>query len=594
MRRFLSIALLGLTLSTPALAHPHIFVDAKATLIFDDSGAVTGIRHEWHFDEAFSAWSVEGLDTNNDGVVSREEQQELADQDLAGLAEYQFYTFAGPQGSSDNIALSAAPGGATRDYVDGTSILRFGVTFAQPYRMEKPLELAINDPEYYVAITFAGPEAITLENAPQGCRVDLEAGHELAPELQEMLGALPPDVTTLPPELAQAVRGAQGAILVTCPTAAATPATPATAEVPAATTAIEAATQVAEAAPAKPFGGPPPEPGLAMPRTGFLGWVNQQQRDFYRAMNEALGALKTDFNAFWVLGLLSFLYGVFHAAGPGHGKVVISSYVLASERQVKRGIVLSFAAALLQSLVAIGFVLIGAVALNLTSMAMDRAANWIGILSYGLVALLGLWLIARKLFGWGHSHHHHDPVPPPASSTLAKARASLYGGEKRHALSQRQPALATGFQQGPDAFGRLPGDAHYGHSHGSEAHDHAHEHDHGHQHVVTADQVKGNWREQLGVVVGVGLRPCSGALIVLVFALSQGLLLAGILAVLLMGLGTGITVAVLASMAVGAKGLARRFAGAESRWFTSLVWWAELLGAMLVFAFGLVLLLASL
>lgn len=587
MRRLLPF-LLAATLSpaaAPVLAHPHIFVDATATLVFDDSGAVIGIRHQWRFDEAFSAWSVEGLDVDGDGVVSRAEQQELADQDLAGLADYQFYTFAGPQGSGDNLSMNAAPEGATRDYENGISVLRFSVDLAEPYRFARPLELAISDPEYYVAITFAGPQAVALENAPQGCSVSLEAGRELAPELQEMLGALPPDVTVLPPDLAQAVRGAQGAILVNCPVAAG-----AQTEATSPETAIDAATQLATTPTnAKPFGGPPPEPGLAMPRTGFLGWINEQQRNFYQAMNEALGALKTDFNAFWVLGLLSFLYGVFHAAGPGHGKVVISSYVLASEQQVKRGIGLSFAAALLQSLIAIGLVGVGAVLLNLTSRAMDEAANWIGIGSYALVALLGLWLIARKLLGWGHSHHHHPAPEPKPASTLVRARHSLYGSEPSHALNRGQFPFPKASQRGPDAFGRLPGDPHYGHDHGPDSH---HDHD-DHHHVVTPAQATGNWREQLGVVLGVGLRPCSGALIVLVFALSQGLLAAGIVAVLLMGLGTGITVAVLASLAVGAKGLAARFAGVDKPWLSAVVWWAELAGAMLVFAFGVVLLLAS-
>ncbi len=558
-------------------AHPHIFIDAKATVVFDDSGAVTEIRNAWSFDEAFSAWSIEGLDANNDGVVSREEQQELANQDMDGLAQYQFYTFAGEQGAADNLKFERGQN-PTRDYVDGHTILQFGVKLAEPYRIKRVLELAISDPEFYVAITFAGPETITLENAPAGCAVSLKEGFELAPELQEQLGSLPPDVTELPPDLERAVRGSQGAILVTCPPSADAPP-------PVTETALDAATQVAEAKPAMPFGGPPPEPGLAMPRTGFLGWINEQQRNFYQAMNNALGALKTDWNAFWILGGLSFLYGVFHAAGPGHGKVVISSYVLASERQLKQGILLSFASAMVQSLVAIGFVLIAVLALNATSVAMADAANWIGIASYGLVALLGLWLIARKLFGWGHTHHHHPPV-----DLAQKAHGALHAGEKGgHALNRGQLDIASKFQKGPDAFGRQPGDPHYGHNHGPDD-----EHDHGHHHVVTADQVKGDWREQLGVVLGVGMRPCSGALVVLVFALSQGLLAAGIVAVFLMGLGTAITVAVLASVAVGAKGLARKLLGRREGLATGIIWWAELLGAMLVFAFGLILLLASL
>ena len=96
------------------------------------------------------------------------------------------------------------------------------------------------------------------------------------------------------------------------------------------------------------------------------------------------------------------------------------------------------------------------------------------------------------------------------------------------------------------------------------------------------------------MVLAVGLRPCSGALVVLVFSLSQGLLAAGIAAVLLMGLGTAITVAALATLAVTAKGLAGRIGGADSVMAGRLVWWAELLGAVAVLAFGVVLLIAAL
>jgi ABC-type nickel/cobalt efflux system permease component RcnA len=301
-----------------------------------------------------------------------------------------------------------------------------------------------------------------------------------------------------------------------------------------------------------PFGGPPPEPGFTMPKTGFLGWIAAQQRDFYQALTAALGQLKTDGNAFFVLGSLSFLYGIFHAAGPGHGKVVISSYMLANERQVRRGVLLSFAAAMVQATVAVAFVLVAQLLLNMTSFAMSDAANWIGIASYALVALLGLWLIGRKIFGWGHSHKRDADL-------TQKAHAHLHDHDHH--------------------------DHHHGHEHDHEEHDHAH--------IVTPDQLKGDWREQLGVVLAVGARPCSGALVVLVFALSQGLLAAGIVSVFLMGLGTAITVAILATLAVSAKGLAVRLAGSNGGLATGLVWWGELVGAMLVFTFGAILLLAS-
>ncbi|MFN3401253.1 MAG: hypothetical protein ACK4Z4_13030, partial [Ferrovibrio sp.] len=111
---------------------------------------------------------------------------------------------------------------------------------------------------------------------------------------------------------------------------------------------------------------------------------------------------------------------------------------------------------------------------------------------------------------------------------------------------------------------------------------------------VGPSDLKGDWREQFGVVLAVGLRPCSGALVVLVFALSQGLLAAGIVSVLLMAVGTAITVATLATLAVMAKGLAGRIGGADSALAGHIVWWAELVGAVFVLGFGLLLLIASL
>ncbi len=110
---------------------------------------------------------------------------------------------------------------------------------------------------------------------------------------------------------------------------------------------------------------------------------------------------------------------------------------------------------------------------------------------------------------------------------------------------------------------------------------------------MTADLAGGTWREQLGVVLSVGLRPCSGALVVLVFALSQNLLPAGIAAVLLMGLGTALTVGLLATLSVSAKTLAARLLSAKGG-ADQVFWWAEVLGAAALFIFGVMLFGASL
>jgi len=514
-------------IAQPVMAHPHILIDAKATIRFDDQGRVAGLHHSWTFDTAFSVWMVQGLDTNGDGSVSPAEMQDLADENMLGLADFGFYTYAG-----DDMAFTAL-GDQGMVFEDNRVTLDYSIEAVAPQPIGERFELGVYDPEYYVAITINDPADVTLENAPPGCAVRLEPPVPMAPEVEERLYALGPEVLELPPDLAAAMRGTQGLVVISCGAAA----------IPA--TAAEAVADVARARPATPFGGPPPEVGLNLPRSGFFGWLQQQQRDFYAALTGALDALRTDWTAFWVLGGLSFLYGIFHAAGPGHGKVVISSYVLANESQLRRGIALSGLSALMQSLVAIGFVLVLAGALNLTSVALGEAAHWVGVVSYGMVALLGLWLVLRKLFGWGHSHHDHD-------------------------------------------------DHHHHHHDHDHAHHH-HDHDYGHSmhHAIAPGDIRGNWREQLGVVLAVGLRPCSGALVVLVFALSQGVLAAGIAAVLLMGLGTAITVAGLATLAVTAKGLAGRIGGADSAVARTLVWWAELAGAVCVLGFGVLLLVAS-
>jgi ABC-type nickel/cobalt efflux system permease component RcnA/ABC-type uncharacterized transport system substrate-binding protein len=534
-RRLIGVAAVLLALVGPAAAHPHIFIDAKVTVVFDANGAVVGLRHAWTFDSAFSAWMVQGLDTNGDRETSPEEMQDLADENMVGLADYSFYTYAG---EGDALMAFTPRGDQRMVYQDGRVTLSYSADAVTPMPVGGRFELAVYDPEYYVAISFAEISDVTLENAPASCAAVLEPPKPMDPEVEQRLYALGPEVLELPPDLAAAMRGTQGLIVVTC------------GDVPVAApaNALEAVNQVAEARPAMPFGGPPPEPGLNLPRTGFFGWLQEQQRAFYGAMTASLDALRTDWTAFWVLGGLSFLYGIFHAAGPGHGKVVISSYVLANETQLRRGVLLSVLSALLQSLVAVVFVLIAAGVLGMTSIAMGDAANWIGIASYALVALLGLWLVARKVFGWGE-HHHEDMAH--------KAHEHLHGHEHDH------------------------------------HHDHDHDHD-GHVHVVTPQAAGGSLREQLGVVLAVGLRPCSGALVVLVFALSQGLLPAGIAAVFLMGAGTAITVAVLATIAVTAKGLAGRIGGVDNPVTAAVVWWLELLGAALVLTFGVLLLIASL
>ena len=165
-----------------------------------------------------------------------------------------------------------------------------------------------------------------------------------------------------------------------------------------------------------PFGGP--RPPAEPPAGGIIGWILAKQSEFYREMSSTIRAAKSDGSAVWSLLGISFAYGIFHAAGPGHGKAVISSYLVANEETARRGIVLSFVSALLQALVAVAIVAVFAWLLSSTAKTMCSAEKAIEIASYGLIAAFGARLVWTKGGGFIRAlqakpapvaaHHHHD------------------------------------------------------------------------------------------------------------------------------------------------------------------------------------------
>src|SRR3954463_12231162 len=210
---------------------------------------------------------------------------------------------------------------------------------------------------------------------------------------------------------------------------------------------------MADAFAQNPFGGPRapvPSPGP----DGFAGWLLQKQAEFYRQLSGTIRQAKSDGNAVWLLMGISFAYGIFHAAGPGHGKAVISSYLVANEETWKRGITLSFASALVQALVAVAVVGVAAVLLNATAKSMNNAVWWIEIASYALIALMGARLLATKgLAFWREWQFLRAPKTLGAAATAA------------HAHQHHDHA----------------------HDHGHHHHDHAHDHDHADHHPAHAN-----------------------------------------------------------------------------------------------------------
>ena len=288
----------------------------------------------------------------------------------------------------------------------------------------------------------------------------------------------------------------------------------------------------------------------------------EKQALMHRELATAVRRFKTadPFSAALLLVAVSFAYGVLHAAGPGHGKAVISSYVLADGQTVRRGILLSFMAALIQALSALVLVAVLILVLRSTGLQMKAMETWLETLSWGFVAVVGAWLLyyqLRSAFAPAHAHAHtHD-----------------HGGDHSH---------------------------HHDHHH---SHDH---HNHHHQsagcevcaHLPAPSQLKGDWswKRAFALAFAVGIRPCTGAILVLVFAIGQGLWWAGVLSTLAMALGTAITVSALATMAVGSRELAKRLAGSggSSKWVDRVQVAAGVGGASLVLVLGIAFFWASL
>jgi ABC-type nickel/cobalt efflux system permease component RcnA len=328
-----------------------------------------------------------------------------------------------------------------------------------------------------------------------------------------------------------------------------------------------------------PFGAPRPAAGGGEASGGIIGWLLAKQSEFYRQISSTIRAAKADGSAVWSLLVISFAYGVFHAAGPGHGKMVISSYLVANEETARRGIALSFASALAQALVAIAIVGVGALVLNATARTMCGAERVIEIASYALIAAFGARLawskgggLLRALKAW------REESTPSLMPALAEGHAH------DHHHHEHGHAHAAHDDRGHD---------HHLHHHGHHDHGHVHDEHCGHSHGPQPSELAGpgGWARGLSAVLTVGVRPCSGAILVLVFALAQGLFWAGVAATLVMGLGTAITVAAIAIVAVSAKGLAQRFASGRDGGGTVVMRGIEFGAAALVLLFGAGLLL---
>jgi nickel/cobalt transporter (NicO) family protein len=291
-------------------------------------------------------------------------------------------------------------------------------------------------------------------------------------------------------------------------------------------------------------------------------WAREQQQAFYGKMSGALRQIKSGSTvaAAWTLMLLSFGYGVFHAAGPGHGKAVISAWLLATENELRRGVLISFMSAIIQALTAIAIVSVLLLAVVSVGASARNVAGFLESASYGLIGLMGLYLIWTALRGVIGNRQRHP------------RRDAVHKTTNVHHFDSFQPKLSE-----------------HPHEHGPDC-------GCGHAHLPEARDLKGDWSlaRAVSLAFAVGIRPCTGAILVLVFANAMGLYWAGIASTFAMAVGTFITVSVIAAVAVYSKKLAMRFASHDDRWFNWLGFGLRLGGGGVIAVLGAILFLGSL
>ncbi len=230
-------------------------------------------------------------------------------------------------------------------------------------------------------------------------------------------------------------------------------------------------------------------------------WVWAKQREFHRSLTRELRAMRGKDGVGWALVLMSFLYGVLHAAGPGHGKAVLTTYLLTHPHRLRRAVTMGSLASFLQGVTALLLVygLIGLA--GWLPRETETATLWAGRMSFVLLAIVGLYVLARAVVAvagdihrWRHADNHN----------------------------------------------------HQDHAHGEHC---------GCRHLPSAAEIDtpGSRRVDAGVILAIGLRPCSGAVLVLILASVMDLVWHGALAVLAMSIGTAMTIVTLAVFATKAR-----------------------------------------
>jgi ABC-type nickel/cobalt efflux system permease component RcnA len=306
--------------------------------------------------------------------------------------------------------------------------------------------------------------------------------------------------------------------------------------------------------------------GIAIPSVWShpAGFILATQQSFYERISAAMSGMRSgsSWAAAWTLMLLSLGYGVFHAAGPGHGKTVITGWLLATEQELRRGIIVSFTSAIIQACTAIIIVSTLLLLVHAVGSSARSVASVLEAASYGMITLLGFYLLWQGM-------RHFWPVGSSEPRLQAAEGHSHEHGHDHHSHH------------------------HAGHDHTH--HDHMHDESCGHNHMPSARDVAKEWSlaKALSISLAVGIRPCTGAILALLFANAIHLYWAGVAATFVMALGTALTVSAIAILAVFSKRTALRLVGRKQAWLDWSAFLLRIAGGIVIAALGATLFLAS-
>ncbi len=160
-----------IVLASHAWAHPHVSVNAKAEVLYAPDGKVTGIRHAWTFDKAYSAFITQGLDTNRDGKLTPDELQDLAKENTESLVDFEYFTSVKANGAKLSFDTPRDP---SMSFANDEATLAYVLPLKGPLAAPKLLAVEVSDPTFYVAFTLAtGDDAVRLAGAPKGCAITI-------------------------------------------------------------------------------------------------------------------------------------------------------------------------------------------------------------------------------------------------------------------------------------------------------------------------------------------------------------------------------------------------------------------------------------